>query len=54
MIADVRYCWFHDREHSYDGMSDGWMCHAYGPVAREDGTLRVEPEGQEDYDNARR
>lgn len=36
------YCWFHDFEHEFDGVSDGWMCHAYQPKV-EDDRLVVKP-----------
>lgn len=37
-----RYCWFHEFEHPFDGISDGWMCHAYQPQVIE-GELRIAP-----------
>lgn len=25
------FCWFHLFWHPFDGVSDGWMCHGWGP-----------------------
>lgn len=41
-MNEDRYCWFHDFSHPFDGVSDGWMCHAWGPVLDDKG-LRVAP-----------
>lgn len=30
------FCWFHEFDHPFDGVSDGWMCHAYEPRVVDD------------------
>ena len=40
---DERYCWFHLFFHPFDGVSDGWMCHAWQPWVVEDGRIVAEP-----------
>ncbi len=37
------WCWFHSFDHPFDGVSDGWMCHAWEPRVEADGALRVGP-----------
>lgn len=37
---NTRFCWFHEFDHAFDGVSDGWVCHAWGPCFK-DGVLTI-------------